>query len=289
MSEGSEVWGGGGRGVGRGAGRGTAEASTGGRETSAGAVELDGFKPSSLEDGDLTGAAEGPGVGVLTGSARSVRLGFGVASSGSVFFFGVSFSDAVFFLGVEDLSASVFELFLVAGTSPLFAFGLGVTSSSSSSAFFADDFVLGFGLGDASSSSSPDGVFLGRGVFVRSGLSVAFGFGFGVGVAFFFAFDFRLAGFGFAVGSGVSDGAGEVTARISSRAFFFFCSSVDSARTKAARMAARLNAVPRKTRSRITGREGNKGGCVINSRNFSKSRGLWDGLGQAGGALAFPP
>jgi hypothetical protein len=224
----------------------------------------------------------------LASSARSLRFGFGVASPESEFFVSVSFSGAVFFLGVEDFSASAFEL-LRAGVSPFFAFGLGVTSSSSSLLFFADGFVFGFGVGDASSSSSPDGLFLGRGVFVGSGVSVGFAFGFGVGVAFFFVFDFRLAGFGFAVGSGVSDGAGEVTARISSRALFFFCSSVDWARTKAPRIAARMNAVPRKTRSRITGRERNRGGCVINSRKLSESRRLWNRLGRAGGALAFSP
>jgi hypothetical protein len=54
-------------------------------------------------------------------------------------------------------------------------------------------------------------------------------------------------------------------------------------------MAARTKAVPRKTRSRITGREGNRAGCVINSRKFSESRRLWGGFGEAGGALAFAP
>jgi hypothetical protein len=239
MSDGSEVCGCGARGEGRGAGRGTAEASaTGGRVDSTGACELDGFKPSGL---DFDGVAEG--LGDLPGSVLSVRFGFGV-----------SFSDSVFFFGVGDLSASALGLFLLAGV-PLalaVAFGFGVTSSSSSPDFLPGGFdAFGFGVGDASSSSLFAGVFFG------------FGFGVGVGVAFFFVFDFRFAGFGFAVGSGVSDGVGEVTARISSRAFFFFSGSVDWAWTKAARIAASVKTVPRKTRSRITGRERNRGECAI--------------------------
>jgi hypothetical protein len=47
--------------------------------------------------------------------------------------------------------------------------------------------------------------------------------------------------------------------------------------------------VPRKTRSRITGRERNRAECVINSRKLSESGGLGHRLGQAGGALAFAP
>lgn len=196
MSEGSDE---GGRGEGRGAGRGTAEASTGGGacvrpwldglDDSAGPLELDGFKPSSF---DLGGVAEG--LGVFAGSAFSIRFGFGLASSDSDF----SFGDG---------------LFLLAGVSVALAFGFGVGSSSSSVDFFAGDFFC-FGVGDSWSSSSRAGVFF------------DFGLGVGVGVAFFFVFDFRLAGFGVGLGVGVSEGVGEVTARISSRAFFFFCSSL---------------------------------------------------------------
>jgi hypothetical protein len=273
MSDGSEVCGCGGRGEGRGAGRGTADGSAGGREGSTGAWELDGFKPSGFEPGDFAGVADG--LGVLAGSAFSIRFAFGVSFSGSVFFFEV---------GV--LSGSDFGLFWLEGVSLVFAFGFGVTSSSWSLLFLADDFAFGLGVGD-SSSSSPEGVFFGRGVFVGSGVSVGFAFGFGVGVAFFFVFDFRFAGFGFGFGSGVSEGVGEVTARISSRAFFFFGSSVDWARTNAPRIAAKRKTVPRKTRSRITGRERNRAGCVINSRKLSGSSGLWHRLGEAGGALAF--
>ena len=223
------------------------------------------------------GVAEG--LGDFPGSGLSVRFGF-------------SFSDSGFFVEVGDFSDSGFGLFLLAGVSPAFAFGFGVTSSSSLPLFLGDDFALGFGVGD-SSSASPAGIFFARGVFVGSGVSVgfvfAFVFGAGVGVAFFFAFDFRVAGFGFAVGSGVSEGVGEVTARISSRAFFFFCSSVDWARRNAPQIAARAKPVPRKTRSRITGRERNRAECVINSRKFSKSGGLRDRVLDAGGALAFAP
>ncbi|MEY2577680.1 MAG: hypothetical protein QOI49_504 [Verrucomicrobiota bacterium] len=248
MSDGSDVCGCGTRGDGRGAGRGTAEASaTGGRVDSTGACELDGFKPSSL---DFDGVAEG--LGDLAGSVLSVRLGFGV-----------SFSDSVFFFGVGDLSASALGLFLLAGVSLALAFGFGVTSSSSSPDFLLGDFdAFGFGVGDVSSSSPFAGVFFG------------FGFGVGVGVAFFFVFDFRFAGFGFAVGSGVSDGVGEVTARISSRAFFFFSGSVDWAWTNAPRIAASVKTVPRKTRSRITGRERNRGEGAI-KRAVGPLRARW--------------
>ena len=77
----------------------------------------------------------------------------------------------------------------------------------------------------------------------------------------------RFAGFGVALGFGVSDGVGEATARISSRAFFFFSSAV-SARTKTPRSAANPKIVPRKTRSRITGRDRNRGECAINPEGF---------------------
>src|SRR5207237_3123420 len=130
-------------------------------------------KPSSFEPGDFAGVAEG--LGFFAGSAFSLRVGFGVVSPESLFFFGVSFSGSVFFLGVGVLSGSDFGLFLLAG----------VTSSPSSPVFLGDNFALGFGVGD-SSSSSPEGVFFGRGVLVGSGVSVGFAFGFGVGVAFFF-------------------------------------------------------------------------------------------------------
>jgi hypothetical protein len=45
--------------------------------------------------------------------------------------------------------------------------------------------------------------------------------------------------------------------------------------------------VLRKTRSRITGREGNRPECVINLRKFSESRRLRDRFRHAGRALAF--
>jgi hypothetical protein len=208
MSEGRELGGCcGGRGEGRGAGRGIGVASTGLRNDS-------GF------------GVVAAGLGVLTGSAFSLRFSFGVGD--------FSGSGLLFFEGVAV---------------PL-AFGVGVTSSSSSADFLAVDFALGFGVA-VSSSSSSEGVFF------------AFGFGVGVGVAFFFDFDFRAAGFGFAVGSGVSEGVGEVTARISSRAFFFFSSVVDWARTNAVRRATRTRTVPRRARSRITGRERNRGDPAI--------------------------
>ena len=169
------------------------------------------------------------GLGGLAGSAFSIRFSFGVGDfSGSGLFF---------FVGVS------------------IAFAFGVTSSSSSLLFFPGDFdVLGLGVGDSSSSSFFGGVFF------------AFGFGVGVGVAFF-DFDFRFAAFGVALGRGVSDGVGEATARISSCAFFFF-SSVDWARTKTPRSAANAKIVPRKMRSRITGRERNRGECSINPEGF---------------------
>ena len=112
------------------------------------------------------------GLGVLAGSAFSIRFDFGAGSSGSDFF-----------LGEGDLSAS--EVFLLAGVAVALAFGFGVTSSSSSPDFLPGDFdAFGFGVGDASSSSSPAGVFFAFGVFVGSGVSVGFAFllGFGVGV-----------------------------------------------------------------------------------------------------------
>ena len=203
----------------------------------------------------------GRGAGRGTGEASTGELkgcGLGVLAAG----LGV-FAGSVFFFGVGDCSASVFGLFFFAGVSLALAFGIGVTSSSSSPDFLPGDFdAFGFGVGDVSSSSA--GVFFGFG----------FGFAVGVGVAFFFVFDFRFAGFGLAVGSGVSDGVGEVTARISSRAFFFFSRSVDWAWTNAPRIAASVKAVPRKTRSRITGRERNKAECAI-KRAVGPLRARW--------------
>lgn len=149
-----------------------------------------------------------------------------------------------FFFGVGDLSGSGVGLFLdfaldfgvgdlvEAGVGlPFFAgvfVGSGDSSETlpSSSVFFGEAFDLG--VGDSSASA---GLFVAFGVLVGSGVSVAlaFAFGVGVGVGVFFGFDFRLAGFGLAVGEGVTDGLGEETGRISSRAFFFFSSSVDCA------------------------------------------------------------
>jgi hypothetical protein len=193
MSDGSELCGGTGRELGRGAGRGTGDASTGVRS---------GF------------GVEGGGLGVLAGSAFSVRFSFGAG----------------------DFSSSVFFFFAGVGVAVPFAFGFGVSSSSSSAAFLPGDLV-------------------------------AFGFGLGVGVAFFFDFDLRGAGFGVALDFGVSAGVGDATARISSRAFFFF-SSVDCARTSTPQSAAKAKIVPRKTRSRITGRERNRRDCAINPEGF---------------------
>src|SRR5947207_10045671 len=140
MSEGREFWGGGGRSEGRGAGRGTADASTGGREGSTGAWEVDGFRLSAFEPGDFAGVGEG--VGDLASSAFSLRFGFGASFSLSIFFWGVAvFSDSVFFPGVGDLLPS--DLVLFAGVSLAFAFGFGVTSSSWPLLSFPDDFAFG--------------------------------------------------------------------------------------------------------------------------------------------------
>ena len=203
-----------------------------------------------------TGRGVGRGAGRGTGEASTAaRSGFGVVAAGLGVFTGSAFSIR-FSFGVADFSGS--EFFFFAGVAVAFVFGVGVTSSFASPLFAPGDFVVfDFGVGDLSSSSLPVGVFF----------AVGFGVGVGVGVAFFFDFDFRFAGFGFAVGSGVSDGVGEVTARISSRAFFFF-SSLDCARTKTPSNAARAKVVPRKTRSRITGRERNRGDCAINPEGF---------------------
>ena len=202
---------------------------------------------------DCGGIARGLGRGAGRGTGEAstgVRSGLGVVAGGVGVFTGSAFSIR-FSFGVGDFSAS--EFFFFAGVAVALVFVFGVTSSSSSPDFLPGVFdALGFGVGDSSSSSSPAGVFF----------AFAFGLGVGVGVAFFFDFDFRVAGFGVAVGSGVSDGLGEATARISSRAFFFF-SSVDCARTKTPRRATTEKIVPRITRSRITGRERNRGDCAI--------------------------
>lgn len=243
MSLGSDVGGGRGTGVRRWAGRGTAEGSG-----------IDGRGDS---------AALGLGDGVLAGSAFSIRFGFGVGV-------GLFFPFTFFFLGVGDSSASGLGLFFAAGVLPgsgdsafSVRFGFGVASSSSPVPSLAD-----FGLAVEDSSASGVGLLFARGVLVGSGVSVAFGFAFALdfGVGLFLAFAFLVAGFGFEVGDGVSLGAGEVIARISSRALrascFFFSSSV-WAWTKVAMIAPRASAVPRKTRKRITAGEANRDECVI--------------------------
>ena len=283
MSEGREVCGEGGRGLGRGAGRGTAEDSAAGDRNG-----------SSVGRGVV-----GAGVGLLVGSVSSARFGLGVASSDSFFFLGVGdlsgsgvglFLDFDFDFGVGDLPrAGVgLGLFFLAGD----FVGSGVSSaadaSSSSSAVF---FGEAFDVGDSSPSA---GLFVALGVWVGSGFAVAFAFAFGVGVGVgvFFAFDVRLAGFGFALGEGDTEGVGEVTARISSRAFwasrFFFSSSADCAWTRDPTIAPSASAMPRRTRSRITAGERNKAEWVINSRKLSESRRLWHRVGGSSRSRPLP-
>lgn len=274
MSDGREVCGEAGRRLGRGAGRGTAEDSAAGDRNG-----------SSVGRGVV-----GAGVGLLAGSVSSVRFGLGVASSDSIFFLGVGdlsgsgvglFLDFDFDFGVGDLPrvGAGLGLFFLAGD----FVDSGVSSagdafSSSSAAFSGEAFDLG--VGDWSPSA---GLFVA--LVVGSGFAVAFAFAFGVGVevGVFFAFDVRLAGFGFALGEGVTDGVGEVTARTSSRAFwasrFFFSSSADCAWTSDPTIATSASAVPRKTRSRITAGERNRAEWVINSRRLSELRGLWHRVG----------
>jgi hypothetical protein len=180
----------------------------------------------------------------LAGSAFSIPFGFGAA-----------FSEAGFFFGSGDISdsGSGLRLFLGAGlfadagvsSDSGFFFGFGVTSSSSPPLSLLSEVGFDFGVGDSSSSAA--GPFLERGVFVGSGAWVGFALGFGVGGGVLLLLDFLLAGFGFAFGSGVSDGVGEAIARISSRAlrFLLFSSSVNSARTSVPTMAPRARAVPR--------------------------------------------
>jgi hypothetical protein len=203
-----------------------------------------------------TGRGLGRGAGRGTGEASTgVRSGFGVVADGLGVFAGSAFS-VRFSFGEGDFSSSAFFFFAGVGVADPFAFGFGVISSSSSPDFLPGDFVVfDFGAGVASSSSSPAGVFF------------VFGFGVGVGVAFFFDFALRFAGFGVALDFGVSAGVGDATARISSRAFVFF-SSLDCARTNTPRSAAKAKIIPRKTRSRITGRERNRGDCAINPEGF---------------------
>ena len=162
------------------------------------------------EGSDEDGGARGEGRGAGRGTAEPSTGGladsaFEIVGDGLGDFAGTAFSVCLGF-GVGSFSD------FLAGVAVALAFGFGVTSSSSED-FFAGDF-LGLGVGESSSSSSVAGVFF------------DFGLGVGVGDTFFFDFDFRLAGLGVGFGSGVSDGVGDVTARISSRAFFFFGSSL---------------------------------------------------------------
>jgi len=260
MSDGSDVCGSGGRTLGRGAGRGTAGVS---------AV------------GVRNGSSVGRGVASAgLGSAFSIRSDLGVGVGVAPFSFGVG----DFFPGVGLFLDFAFDL----GVGDFFADGVGLT-------FLPGDFVGsgvadGFGVGDSSASSGlgdPFGVVLGSGVPV----AFAFAFGVGVGVGDFFAVDlaFRFAGFGLALGDGVTDGVGEVTARISSRAVFFFSSLADCAQTSEPAITPRTSAMTGKTERRITAGERNRAGCVINSRKLSESRGLGHGLGvlSGGGPLTF--
>ena len=184
-----------------------------------GASELDGFKPSGFPGGDFAEVVAG--VGELADSTGSVGFDLGVGVADSPFFFGVGdlsgsgvglFFDFPLDLGVGD--------FVDAGVGLPFFVGVLVASGV----------PVGLGVGDSSASS---GLFAVVGVLVASGVAVAFAFAFGVGVGVgvFFAFDlvFRWAGFGLAFGEGDTEGVGEETARISSRAFFFFSSLVDCA------------------------------------------------------------
>lgn len=230
----------------------------------------------------------GAGVGLFAGSSFSADFALGVGVGVPPFFFGAG-----------DLSACGVGLPFAAGvfsdSAFFFAFGVGDFSEAGvglpflAGVFVASGVAVGLGVGD--SSGSP-GLVVAFGVLVGSGVGVPFAFALafdvGVGDGFFFAF--RFAGFGFAVGEGVTEGAGEVTARISSRAFFFFSSSVDCARTSVPRIAPTASAVPRKTRSRITAGERNRAEGVINSRKVSESRGLWHclfGGGTRGGPFPF--
>ena len=158
------------------------------------------------------------GLGLFVASVFSIRSDLGVGVGDPPFFFGEGdfpggvglFLDFALALGVGD--------FLGDGVGLTFLPGVFVGSG------VGDD----LGVGDSSASS---GLVVAFGVLVASGVAVAFAFAFGVGVGVgvFLAFDFLVAGFGLAVGEGVTDGVGEETARISSRAFFFLSSPVDCA------------------------------------------------------------
>lgn len=225
-------------------------------------------------------------------AAGVVELAGPTCSDG--FDLGVGVGDAPFFFGEGDLSGPGVGLFFDFA----FAFGVGdLVDAGVGLPFFAGVFVasgvtVALGVGDSSASS---GLFVVFGVLVASGVGVAFAFAFGVGVGVgvFFPFDFafRSAGFGLAAGEGVTDGVGEVTARISSCAFFFFSSPVDCAWTSEPTIAPPMRAVPRKTRNRITAGERNKAERVINSRKVSELRRLGHGLGalSRGSPLPFAP
>ena len=221
------------------------------------------FFTPDFEAGDSFGSGVGlflaagflVGSGDSSDSAFSVRFGFGVVSfSFSLDFFVPGFA---LLFGTGDSSGSGVGVFLAPGffvgagdssdSAGSVRFGFEVASSSSSADFFVPDFALFFGAGDSSGS--------GFGLFRAAGVAVGFGR--------FLDLALRFAGFGFAVGSGVSAGAGEATARISSRALmrasrFFFSSSVSCALTKVATIAPSARAVPRRTRKRITAGERNR-------------------------------
>jgi hypothetical protein len=161
----------------------------------------------------LTSFALGAGVGVPP-------FFFGL---GDLSFFGVGlFLDFALDFGVGVLLDAGVGLRFFVGV--FVGCGVASESASSSPVFFGEAFDLG--VGDSSVSSGLSCVL---GDLVAPGVAVAFAFalGVGVGVGVFFALDFRVAGFGLAVGEGVTEGVGEETARISSRAFFFFSSPVD--------------------------------------------------------------
>ena len=200
-----------------------------------------------MSEGGGCARGEGRGAGRGTADASTgvrVGSGFEIGGDGLGDFAGAAFS-VCFAFGVASSLSDFFP-----GVPLAFAFGFGV--SSSSSVDFLDGDFFGFGVGESSFPSSLAGVFF------------AFVFGVGVGVAFFFDFDFRVAGFGVGFGVGVSDGVGEAAARLSSLAFFFFGSSLVCAWTKAPSIPVTARAVPRITRSRITGGERNRADRAIN-------------------------
>ncbi len=236
-------------------------------------------KPDAGAQGSGAGVCAGSGAvlsgfsvdaGVLAGSAFSIR--FGEASVPSVFFaldFGAGDSSGSgvglfftrdFFPAREFPSIRPFSSVSAVGSHPspscwisLFPFSLWASTPCGSGRFFstpASPSIASSALESPRSSSSPDffvpafvllfgvGGFLRfRGwTLLRAGRRGRFRFG------SFFDLALRFAGFGFAVGSGVSSGAGESTARISSRALlrasrFFLSSSVNCALTKVATIA----------------------------------------------------